>query len=94
MERKAAVIAYDISEDRTRRAALRVLREWRLDGQRSVHECLLDPQEATELFVQLAETLDPATDRLLLAWLQARRPALARGKGRIARTVVRLWDLR
>jgi CRISPR-associated protein Cas2 len=94
MDRRPAVIAYDIAEDRTRRAALRVLREWRLDGQLSVHECLLDAQEAAELFVQLGETLDPATDRLLLAWIHTRRPALARGRGRIAHTVVRLWDLR
>jgi len=84
MERRPVVIAYDITDDRTRRAALRILREWRLDGQLSVHECLLSAAEAAELFVQLAETLDPATDRLLLAWLHTRRPALTRGKGRVA----------
>jgi len=94
MDRRPAVIAYDIADARVRRAALRILREWRLDGQRSVHECLINAQEAAELFVQLGETLDPATDRLLLAWLNTRRPALARGRGRIAYTVVRLWDLR
>jgi CRISPR-associated protein Cas2 len=84
MDRRPAVVAYDIADDRTRRAALRILREWRLDGQLSVHECLLSAAEAAELFVQLAEVLDPDTDRLLLAWLHTRRPALARGKGRVA----------
>lgn len=94
MERRPAVVAYDIADDRTRRVALRILREWRLDGQLSVHECLLGPEEAAELFVQLAEVFDPATDRLLLAWLHTRRPALARGKGRVDSTAKRLLDVR
>jgi hypothetical protein len=51
-----------------------------------VHECLLGDQEADELFLQLARELDPATDRLLLAWLNPRRPAHARGIGRIGNT--------
>ena len=80
-QRRAAVIAYDISDNRTRRAVLRILREWRLDGQKSVHECLLTEAEAAELILQLAAEMDPETDRLLLAWLEARRPALARGRG-------------
>jgi CRISPR-associated protein Cas2 len=84
MDRRPAVVAYDITNDRTRRAALRILREWRLDGQLSVHECLLSAAEAAELFVQLAEVLDPDTDRLLLASLHTRRPALARGIGWVA----------
>jgi CRISPR-associated protein Cas2 len=94
MHRRPAVIAYDISADRTRRAVFRVLREWRLDGQRSVHECLLGEQEADELFLQLARELDPATDRLLLAWLNPRRPALARGTGRIGATNLGLRSVR
>lgn len=83
MPRRPAVIAYDIRDDRTRRAALRILREWRLDGQRSVHECLLTQAEAAELFVQLADVMDPETDRMLLAWLNHRGQAHARGKGHI-----------
>ncbi len=94
MERRPAVIAYDIVEDRIRRAALRILREWRLDGQLSVHECLLSAEEAAELFVQLAEVFDPTTDRLLLAWLHTRRPALARGKGRVNEAIKALWHVR
>ncbi|HYN77477.1 MAG TPA: CRISPR-associated endonuclease Cas2 [Lamprocystis sp. (in: g-proteobacteria)] len=94
MERRPAVVAYDIADHRTRRAALRILREWRLDGQKSVHECLLTRPEAAELVVQLAEVMDPDTDRLLLAWLHTRRPTLARGKGRANSADRRLWDLR
>ncbi len=94
MGRRPAVIAYDISKDAVRRAALRILREWRIDGQLSVHECLLSDSEAAELFVQLAEELDPTTDRLLLAWLNPLRPALARGKGKVSMTNKRYWAVR
>lgn len=83
MKRRPAVIAYDIECHCTRRQVLRVLREWRLDGQKSVHECRLTAPEAEELFVQLAEAIDRDRDRLLLAWLAGHRPALARGRGRV-----------
>jgi len=94
MNRRPAIVAYDISDDSTRRGALRVLREWRLDGQLSVHECLLDQHEATELFVQLSAVLDPATDRLLLAWIHPHRAPLARGRGRTDGIGRRLWNIR
>ena len=82
MQRHPAVIAYDISANRTRRQVRRILLEWRLDGQKSVHECLLSRAEAQELFIQIGEAIDQETDRLLLAWLTTRRPVLARGVGR------------
>jgi CRISPR-associated protein Cas2 len=94
MQRRAAIIAYDISDNRSRRAALRILREWRLDGQLSVHECLLDESEAAELLAQLVDLMDPATDRLLLAWINTRRPALARGTGRVDAGGRRLLEIR
>ncbi len=82
-EARPCIVAYDIASDRTRRRVLRVLRQWRLDGQKSVHECRLTPDEAEELFVQLAELIDPETDRLLLSWVQTRRRGAARGQGRV-----------
>ena len=83
MSRRPAIVAYDIRADSTRTQVLRVLREWRLDGQLSVHECWLTPSEATELFLQLGAAIDPATDRLLLAWVHPRHRAQARGRGRV-----------
>lgn len=83
MKRRPAIIAYDIANNRTRRRVYRLLLEWRMEGQRSVHECRLTEAEATELFVQLAETIDQDSDRLLLAWLAPRRPASARGLARV-----------
>ena len=77
------IVAYDIRRNKIRRKVLRILRQWRIDGQKSVHECRLTLAEAEELFVQLAELIDPETDRLLLSWVQVRRRGAARGKGRV-----------
>lgn len=82
MSLRTAIVAYDIHDNRVRRLALRTLREWRLDGQLSVHECILQAPQAQQLFTQLAKGLDPQTDCLLFAWVQAHRPTLVRGKGR------------
>lgn len=81
--RQPVIIAYDIQSDATRRRVYRILLEWRLDGQKSVHECLLEVGEAKELFMQLTEAIDRDTDRLLLVWVAPRRALFARGLGRI-----------
>jgi CRISPR-associated protein Cas2 len=84
MSYRTGLFAYDISDDRVRRRVLRLLREWRLDGQLSVHECRLNDVEAARLFECLRADLDFASDHLLFAWVAAQRPILARGKGRAA----------
>ncbi len=88
--RKAVVIAYDIADRKSRNRVLRILKEWRIDGQKSVHECWLTIREAEEIFLQLVEWIDPETDLLLLAWLEPQREMLCRG---IARNTLRknLW---
>jgi CRISPR-associated protein Cas2 len=48
----------------------RVLKDWRIEGQKSVAECFLSLREAEELFVQLSELVDLETDRIAIAWLQ------------------------
>jgi CRISPR-associated protein Cas2 len=83
MQRRIAIIAYDISSNRIRRRVHKILLEWRLDGQKSVHECPLYAAEARELFMQLGQTIDRGSDRLLLAWLAPRRTPRALGIGRI-----------
>lgn len=90
-ERKPVIVAYDVADNRRRRQIQRTLREWRLDGQRSVCECRLTDAEAEELFVQLGAILDTGTDRLLLAWVHERRAALARGRGHVDALALRLW---
>lgn len=69
MKRRPVIIAYDISSPLRRRRVRRKLLAWRIDGQKSVHECLLDDREAEELYAQLSEMIEPETDHLLLAWL-------------------------
>lgn len=77
--RRTVIIAYDVRSDSVRRRMLRVLREWRLDGQKSVHECRLTDTEAQELFLQLAAEIDSGTDRLMLAWVSAQRAGIGCG---------------
>lgn len=84
MTARTALFAYDIHDNRLRHHSLRTLREWRLDGQLSVHECLLEPGQAQTLFGQLQADLDVTCDHLLFAWVQHQRPILTRGKGRNA----------
>lgn len=82
MARFPAVIAYDISSNKNRRRVHRALKRWRIDGQKSVHECLLNRSEAQALFIELGEIIDPATDRLLLTWLNPERQLYNQGQGR------------
>lgn len=91
IERRPAIVAYDIADDGRRRRIRATLREWRLDGQRSVCECRLTDGEADELFLQLGSIIDRRSDRLLLAWVHEQRPALARGRGRTDLLSTRLW---
>lgn len=77
--RHLAIIAYDVASDRRRGRMLRVLKRWRLDGQKSVHECNLSAVEATELYLQLRELIDPECDRLLLAWSPDSGPTISLG---------------
>ena len=77
------VFAYDIACNRRRRGIHRVLRRWRIDGQQSVHECRLDRREAEELYLQLAESICPRSDRLLLVWLRGDGPVRRLGKARV-----------
>ncbi len=80
--RKPVVFAYDITKNKTRYKVLRILKEWRLDGQKSVHECRLKLRQAEELFIEINERLNPKTDLLLMAWLEPHRSVLYRGIGK------------
>ena len=81
MKRRPAIIAYDIRNPLRRRRVYKRLQQWRIDGQKSVHECLLATREAEELYLQLSELIDDDTDRLLLAWLSPNGAVDGRGTG-------------
>ena len=78
---KPIIVSYDISKNKVRTKIRKIISEWRLDGQKSVHECLLDKSQAEELFLQLSEHLNKKTDLLLMAWLEPHRSVLTRGLG-------------
>mgnify|MGYP001585005269 CR=1 FL=1 len=88
---KPIIVAYDITSNKTRSRVLKVVKEWRLEGQKSVHECRLKMREAEELFLQLSQPLNRQTDSLLMIWLEPHRPVLFRGLGRNTRIQQKLW---
>ncbi len=80
--KKPIIIAYDISKNKIRGKVFRILKEWRIGGQKSVHECWLTKRQAEELFLQISELLNMATDTLLMVWLANHRRVLHRGLGK------------
>ncbi|MDM8538415.1 CRISPR-associated endonuclease Cas2 [Desulfobacterales bacterium HSG17] len=78
------IVAYDISKNKTRRRVHKILKNWRIDGQKSVHECYLNLNQAQELFIQLSRDLDPKTDSVMMAWVETHRKILFRGVGKEA----------
>ena len=85
------IVAYDISANKTRAKVLKILREWRLDGQKSVHECRLAFHQAEELFLQLSQAIDTSTDNLIMAWIEPRRKMFARGVGKSSAFYKKIW---
>ncbi|HID00658.1 MAG TPA: CRISPR-associated endonuclease Cas2 [Piscirickettsiaceae bacterium] len=80
--KRPMLIAYDISDAKRLYRALKILKRWRLDGQKSVHECLLTQKEAIQLKQQLTAILHSHEDKLLMVWLDGRRPIQVRGTGK------------
>ncbi len=79
---RPVVFAYDISKDKTRRKVFKILKDWRLDGQKSVHECRLPTKSAEELFIQISSIIDKKNDNLIMTWIDPHRKVLARGIGK------------
>jgi CRISPR-associated protein Cas2 len=77
MKRKPIVIAYDITSNKRRRRLFRCLKSWKLDAQYSVFECLLNNDEAKELFLQLTNLMNLKEDSLLFTRLDPHREAMA-----------------
>jgi len=88
------IIAYDISQHKPRKKVLKILKEWRLDGQKSVHECCLTKRSAEELFLQITSEIDTKTDHLIMAWVEPRRKILARGIGKTDAMIRKIWTIK
>ena len=81
MSRKPAVVAYDISNRKSAYRVRKILADHRLNGQKSVAECWLTAREAEQLFLQLVPHIHPNHEKLILAWLDKRRPVLSAHQG-------------
>ncbi|MFM2069247.1 MAG: hypothetical protein RLZZ584_4156 [Pseudomonadota bacterium] len=82
MYRQPYIAAYDITDNRLRRAALRLLRAYATGGQKSVHEVWLTPADKRDVLAGMEEILDDG-DRFLLLRLDPRSPAMAIGRGQV-----------
>ena len=82
--RKALIIAYDIQSTKYRRQVFNMIKPWRIDGQKSFHECLMNKMETEKLFNQIMSGLDKSNDSLLMAWCEPHRQVLFRGEKRIS----------
>ena len=73
MSRRALYLAaYDVSDAKRLRRALRAVKEHATGGQKSVYECYLSDAERDELLCELEGILDPQEDRFLLIRLDPR----------------------
>jgi len=69
------VFAYDICCDRRRRKVFKCLKQWRVDGQYSIHETWLRQFQMRDLSVELIELIDRKKDSFLVCRLDQRKSA-------------------
>lgn len=91
--RYPAIVSYDISDNKRRYHALKILKAWRLDGQKSVHECLLSAEEAQRLYTDLSRFIDEETDSLMLAWIPPNHTIFNRGTGHSMGFFAQFFDI-
>ena len=79
-QRRLYIAAYDVSDDRRLRDALRVLKGYASGRQKSVFECFLTAAERRALVSESRALLDPVEDRFVLLRLEPRGKIRVRGK--------------
>jgi CRISPR-associated protein Cas2 len=79
-QRQLYLAAYDITCNRRRTAALKLLRGYATGGQKSVHEVWLTPAEKRDVLADMNWLLGP-DDRFALMRLDPRSRTLVRGRG-------------
>lgn len=72
MLRHLFLVGYDISSNRRRRRALKVVKGQAVGGQKSLYECWLTAGELQQAMAALRRLIDPATDRVLFVRLDPR----------------------
>jgi CRISPR-associated protein Cas2 len=76
------LVGYDISNDTSRRRALRDMKHHALGGQKSFYECWLSVGELHTLLAQLRAHIDNSTDRVVFMRLDARCQSLRLGQAK------------
>lgn len=71
-QRTLHIAAYDISDDRRLRTALKILKGYASGRQKSVFECFLTPAERRALLAAVREVIDDEEDRFVLLRLEPR----------------------
>lgn len=74
------LVGYDISENPTRRRALRDVQHHALGGQKSFYECWLSVGELQTLLAQMRARIHNGTDRVVFIRLDARSQSLQLGQ--------------
>ncbi|MFP4077110.1 MAG: CRISPR-associated endonuclease Cas2 [Halochromatium sp.] len=88
-QRRLHIAAYDIADDRRRRAAHRIMRSYASGYQKSVFECLLSPAERKQLLAATEAVLDLDEDRFFIVPLEP--SALVSGLGRAVQPASDGW---
>jgi len=72
MQRSLYLVAYDISDPRRLARTLKIVRAYATGGQKSVHECWLEPGELLTLKHDLEAVIDANDDSVLFVRLDPR----------------------
>jgi CRISPR-associated protein Cas2 len=72
LKRQLYIAAYDVSDPRRLRDALKVVREYATGGQKSVFECFLTKIERKTLLAEISGVIDHDEDRFVLLRLDPR----------------------
>ncbi len=70
---KPFLFAYDISDSRRGKQALKILQRWRINGQLSLHESLVRQAQVHEITAELLQEIHPQQDKLLIAELSQKK---------------------
>jgi CRISPR-associated protein Cas2 len=79
--RRLHLIAYDISNSRTRIQALKLCRQYATGGQKSLHECWVSAGEHGSLIANLELIIDIETDKVTSVALDGRQSITTLGRG-------------
>lgn len=80
-DRRLYIAAYDISDQRRLRQALKIAKGFATGGQKSVFECFLTEGERGSLIRQLTAVIDPQQDAVLVVRLDPRSKVRTLGIG-------------